>query len=192
MMKLIKAVSRWLRHLREDLSVLIDRLDPNGQVELRLIHASGPKKGQVAKVVHGHNVITNWQSIGGAAPTSGRDLIRRKIVPVGFSGSLASDDDATVSKVQLGSGTTAEQSSDTALVTPIVDSKKDISSVEYDASHTYVTFIVIYDETEVNETLSEACLLSARTPEDFLSRKTFGSFSKTNEYLLEVRWTYRL
>ena len=118
--------------------------------------------------------------------------MRRILIPASFAAeTLADDPNATVQYVRLGSGTTAETSADTALETPIGGSLKAISAVALDASDPYVTFIAEYSESEVNVTISEASLESARTPNDFIARKTFGAFTKTNEFTLQVRWTIR-
>lgn len=191
MRNLLLSLRIWLHSLWKVGGDLFDLFKPRGWVEARLYYADGPKKGQLARVVHGRNIVTSWLSSGGAAPTSGRDLLRRKIVPASFSGSLASDANAVIGKIQLGSGTAAETTADTALDTPIVGTDKAVTSVTFDAINPYVTFSVEYDETEANVTISEASLLSNRTPSDFLARKTFGAFTKTSEYTLEIRWTIR-
>lgn len=167
----------------------MDVFKPRGEVELVLKYAHGPKRGQVAKRVRGRNVVTSWLSSGGAAPTSGRDMMRRILVPSSFPGSLSSSTDAVIKQIGLGSGTSAEASSDTDLEAAIGGTQKDITTVTYDGVSPYVTFIVEYDETEANDTISEAGLFSGR--DDFIARKTFGAFPKTNEFLLEVRWTIR-
>lgn len=168
---------------------LVDIFKPKGHVELVLRYAHGPKQGEVYRRIKGRNVVTSWLSGGGAAPTSGRDMMRRILVPSGFAGSLADTDAATIQKIGLGSGTTAETSGDTALEAAIVLTKKDITDVEFDAVNPYVTFIIEYDETEANATLSEAALYSGR--DDFVARKTFGAFTKNSDFLLEVRWSIR-
>ncbi len=186
------ALSRWWVNFRKYGGDLVDVFKPKGFVEARLIYAHGPKKGQIARVIKGRNIVTNWLSVGGAAPTSGRDLLRRIIVPSAFSGSLAADANAVFSKIELGSGTTAEAASDTSLEAAIGGTKKDISDIVFDTLSPYVTFIAEWSESEANATISEASLLSARSPEDFLARKTFGSFSKTSDFVLEIRWQLRL
>jgi len=112
-------------------------------------------------------------------------------VPSTFSGSLSADADAVFKSVQLGDGTAAETSADTALASAIAGSKKDFTSIEYDGSNPYVTFVVQYDESEVNQSISEIAILSGRSPEDFLARKTFAAFTKTTNFTLEVRYTVR-
>lgn len=190
--RLLFAASRWLASLRKYGDDLVDIFKPRGDVEARLIYAHGPQKGEVAEIIKGRNIVTSWLSVGGAAPTSGRDLLRRIMVPSSFSGSLAADANATISKMELGSGTVAEASSDTALVAPIGPStKKSITSVVFDPLNPYVTFVTEWDETEANATITEASLLSGRTPEDFVARKTFGAFTKTSDFVLEIRWTIR-
>lgn len=187
------AISRWFVSLQKSWGDLVDVFKPRGDVEARLIYASGPRKGQVARTVKGRNIVTSWLSPSGSAPTSGRDMLRRIMAPASFSGSLAADGSATISKMELGSGTTAEASSDTALDAPISPStKKGITNVVFDPINPYVTFVCEWDETEANATISEACLLSARSPtEDFIARKTFGAFTKTSDFVLEIRWTIR-
>lgn len=187
---LIASLGRWWVGLTKRLGDVVDVFRPRGDVELVLIHAHGPRKGQVHRRIKGRNVVTSWLSVGGAAPTSGRDMMRRILVPSGFSGQLSTAPLATISQMELGSGTTAESSSDTALEAPLAPTtKKTITSVTFDALNPYVTFIVEYDETEANATISEACLYSGR--DDFIARKTFGAFTKTSDFLVELRWTIR-
>lgn len=189
--RLIFAANRWLVGLQKSWGDLVDVFKPRGDVEARLIYAHGPSKGQVAKVIKGRNIVTSWLApdvfLGG---TSGRDMLRRIMVPSSFSGSLYGA--AAIGKMELGSGTTAEASSDTALNAPISPStKKSITNVVFDPLNPYVTFVCEWDETEANATISEASLLSDRTPEDFVARKTFGAFTKTSDFVLEIRWTIR-
>lgn len=172
-------------------SVLTDIFRVRGDVEARLIYASGPLKGQVAQIIQGQNIVTSWLSAAGAAPTSGRDLLRRILTPASFAGSLAADPNATVSAMQLGSGTYAEQSSDTTLVAPLGGTTKVISDVVFDPMNPHVKFICVWDESEANATITEAALYSGRSPKDFLARKTFTGFSKTSEFTLELHWTFR-
>lgn len=188
---LLIAANRWWVNLRKYGDDLVDIFKPRGDVEAWLIHAHGPNKGQVARVIKGRNIVTSWLSAGGAAPTSGRDLLRRIMVPSSFAGSLSSDANAVISYIELGSGTTAETSADTALGAAIPGSKKAISDVVFDPLNPYVTFVTEWSEAEANVTISEAALLSGRTPEDFVARKTFGAFTKTSDFVLEIRWTIR-
>lgn len=189
MRRLLATLSRLWVGLRKRGGDVVDLFKPRGYVEFRLIHAHGPRKGEVARVIRGRNIVTSWLSTNGAAPTSGRDMMRRILVPASEPGSLAADAAATISQVQLGSGTTAETSSDTALETPIPGSTKSLSSVTFDPSNPYVTFIFDYSEGEVNTTITEAGLLSGRN--DFVARKTFGAFTKTSDFTLQVRWQIR-
>lgn len=191
MRRLLATLSRWWTGLLKRGGDIVDVFKPRGYVEFHLIHAHGPLKGQVARVIKGRNIVTGWLSVGGAAPTSGRDMMRRILVPNGFAGQLSTDPNATISQLQLGSGTTAETSSDTALETLIPGSLKSLTSVVFDGSNPYVTFIFEYAEGEVNTTISEAGLYSGRTPPDFIARKTFGSFTKTSDFTLQVRWQIR-
>jgi hypothetical protein len=200
MTRLLETIRRWLAVLLlpGGAAELSDNYDPNGYVEAVLRYAHGPKKGQIYKVYEGKNVVTNFiNDLNGAAPTSGRDLMRRILVPDSFTGSLANDSGsltntgAIIKSIELGDGTTAEAASDETLVSAISGSIKDVSAVEFHPTSTYVTFIVEYDETEVNQTISEAALLSGRSPRDFVARKTFGAFPKTNEFTLQIRWTIR-
>ena len=93
--------------------------------------------------------------------------------------------------MQLGSGTSAEAASDTALDSAITASDVAISAVSFDTTDTYVTFTANWSESEANTTIGEVALLSGRTPEDFLGRKTFSSFTKTSDFTLQIRWTLR-
>lgn len=173
--------------LRKSAQAFVDAFTPSGHVELVLRYAHGPMEGQVYRRIKGRNVVTGFL---GEAYYSGRDMMRRMIVPSDFPGSLVATDDHVVHKCQLGTGTTAETSDDTSLVngiTPI----REIYDVSFDVSHTWVTFIFQFEEDEANATLAEVALLSDTSPADFLARKTFNSFTKTNEFTLEVQWTIR-
>lgn len=181
-------------------SMLTDSVDPSGECYAELIWAHGPQKGEVAYRIRGQNVVTSFLAGSPASQSvSGRDLLRRILIPSALTGSLRGDTDALVSQIQLGSGTTAETSADTALVTPIAASLKEIpvqisatgAGYYFDPSNPYVSFTVEYDEGEVNQTISEASLLSSRSPADFLARKTFASFTKTSDFILRLRWTWR-
>lgn len=191
MTHLLQIARLWLVDLWKRGGDFVDLFKPRGDCVATLYYANGPRKGQVFRQYKGRNVVTSWLSVNGAAPTAGRDLMRRILVPSTFSGSLAADPNAAIHAVQLGSGTTAETSSDTALVAPIAASLKSWSSVTFDGSNPYVTFIADFDESEVNQTISEASLLSGRTPRDFVARKVFGAFTKTSDFTLQVRWTIR-
>ncbi len=192
MNKIFQTLRQLWIHFRKFGGDVIDLMKPKNQVEACLIYANGPRKGEVYRRYKGRNVVTGWLSVDGAAPTSGRDMMRRIVVPTGFAGSLAADSNAVIDQLQLGTGTTAETSNDTALVTPIVASEKTFSSVTYDGTNPYVTFVADYAAGEVNNVvISEAALLSARTPQDFIARKTFGGFTKTSDFTLQIRWTIR-
>lgn len=195
-MKFLRSLLRWLLPVAKTWGDLVDSTKPKGFVEMRLVHARGPRKGEVARVIRGRNVVTGFLKEASTNDIySGRDIMRRLIVPSTFAGAL-SDDVYKVSQVELGSGNTAETSADESLETPIAGSRKDISSVTFDATNTYVTFYVEYDESEVNTTITEAALRN-QSPNnggdgDVLARKTFGSFTKTPEYILQIRWTLRI
>ena len=197
MRSLISTVSRWWTALSKRAGDVVDVFKPRGRVEFRLYHAHGPNKGELYKVIKGRNIVTSWL---GTTPTSGRDMMRRILIPgpgslVGsFTGQLSGNPNATIQQVQLGSGTTAEASSDTALETalnvpPYGHTIKALSSVTLDSSNPWVTFIFEYPEGEANATISEAGLYSGRG--DFIARKTFGAFTKTNDFTLQVRWEIR-
>ena len=192
MQSLITTLRRWWVAFLKRAGDVTDVFKPRGYVEAHLIHANGPKKGQIYRVIKGRNIVTSWLSGGGASPTSGRDLMRRLLVPSGEVGSLNGATDASISQIRLGSGTSAETVGDTALGTPLApDSTKALSSVIFDPVSPYVTFIFEYDETEVNTTISEAALLTGPSRNDFVARKTFGAFPKTSDFTLQLRWQIR-
>jgi len=201
-MSLKNAKQRWIG-LRKAADDVVDLFSPKNQVEASLIYASGPKKGEVYKSFKGRNIITSFISSASPSPSiSGRDLMRRLLAPpTTASGSVAgalsafdssgTDTGAYIKQMQLGSGTSAENTSDTALDAAIGGTAIDISSVVFDSSSPYVTFVANWSEDEANTTIGEVCLLSARTPADFVGRKTFSSFTKTSEFTLQIRWTVR-
>jgi len=196
MKSLIATLGRWWTALRKRGGDAIDLFKPRGYVEARLIYAHGPKEGQVHRVIKGRNVVTSFlNTTTGAAPTSGRDLMRRLLVPSGETGSLNGATDAAISQIELGSGTTSETVSDETLGSTLYptypNARKALTSVEFDASNTYVTFIFEFSDTEVNTTISEAALLTGPTRLDFVARKTFGAFTKTSDFTLQIRWQIR-
>lgn len=201
--KILRQIVRFARGVRKDLDALLDHTEPHGWVEVRLIHANGPKRGQIAKSqitpmhvpVLGRNVVTGFLT---GPPYSGRDIMRRKIVHSDFTGYLTGDD-YTIRRIQLGAGSTAETSSDTSLESPLAsNSIKEISSVEFDAANPYVTFVATWDENEGNLSISEAGLWGPDISADasfandhFWARKTFEAFTKNNNFTLQLRWTIR-
>ncbi len=201
MNRLVTTLHRWWVAFLKRAGDVVDVFKPRGYVEARLIYAHGPRKGEVYRVIKGRNIVTSFINPGGTPPISGRDMMRRILIPATFAGeSLAGDSDAVIGQIQLGSGTTAETPSDGAppateiLEVPIVlpgpsDTFKDVGDVELDALNPYVTFIFEYDESEANATISEAALYSNRG--DFIARKTFGAFTKTQEFTLQIRWQIR-
>lgn len=199
MRRLITTLRRWWTGLQKRAGDVIDIFKPRGYVEARLYYADGPRKGELHKVIKGRNIVTSWLEPSGNTPTGGRDLMRRILIPTGFAGELSSDAQAIIGRLELGSGTTAETSADTALESPIGGGTPttitDLASVTLDASNPWVTFIFDYSEAEANATISEAGLYSQRDPGDgrgdFIARKTFGSFTKTAEFTLQIRWQIR-
>jgi hypothetical protein len=190
-LRILRVINHW-RKLGGD---VVDVFRPVGWVEFTLTHAKGPKKGQVARVIGGRNVVTSWLSVGGATPTSGRDLIRRKLVNPTFAGGLAADANTAISFFALGSDGTIEQASDTGLVDPLAGTEKPVTAVDFDPSNPYVTFTVEYDETEANGTIAEVVILSGRGStgnRDTFARKTVGAFVKDEDFGLIVRYTVRL
>lgn len=195
MRSLIATLSRFWAGLRKSAGDVYDVFKPRGYVEARLIYAHGPKKGQIAQVIRGRNIVTSWLS--GVAPTGGRDMMRRILIPATFGGdSLAGDPNAVVGQMILGSGTTTETAADMWLETELPigtypDRQKPVSAVVLDPTDPYVTFVVEWSESQANTTISEVGLLSNRSPNDFLARKTFGAFTKTSDFTLQVRWQIR-
>ncbi len=49
MRRLLQKIGEWVRELRKDADALLDYFRPRGWVEIRLIHATGPKKGEIAR-----------------------------------------------------------------------------------------------------------------------------------------------
>lgn len=191
---LLLGARRWWLNLTKAKDALVDSFRPNGWVELRLIHAHGPRKGEVARIIKGRNIVTSWLSGGGAAPTSGRDMMRRKLVPAALSGSLEGDPNVCLAYCQLGSDGSLEDAGDTGLGSAYTDTEKAVSSVEYDAVNPYVTFVFEYTEVEANYALAEVVFLSARGTtgaRDVFSRKTFGEVTKNSDFALQLRYTVR-
>ena len=189
---------------RDELS---DRAGPSGYVTAFLIHAEGPDRGKVYRSYEGKNVVTDFLNTPAlSSKLSGRDLIRRNIVASSVTGSLRGDADACVGQMILGTGTTAEVSTDAVLANPAISpsplrSLDSTNGVTFDTSNPYVTFTVTYPTDEANIKISEVALLSNRnwssasspayTDYDFLARKTFTPFEKTSAFTLAVKWTLR-
>jgi hypothetical protein len=194
MRRMLQKIAEWVRELRKDADALLDYFRPRGWLEVVLIHKDTGEVGHYQKFpirrpVFGRNVITGF--VGGP-PYSGRDCMRRLIVPSAFAGNL-SGDDYKIGNIELGSGTTAEASSDTGLDAAISGSMKAVSSVEFDGTNTYVTFVSQWDESEVNQSISEAMLWSNNVADLHpYARKTFTAFTKTNAFVLQLRWQIRL
>ncbi len=193
MFALIVKARFWLRSLVKAGQAFVDTLKPSGHVEVVLRYADGPLEGQVARVLRGRNVVTGFVSFPATPPYSGRDIVRRLIVPAAQAGSLSTNDDVTVQYCELGDGTAAETAADTDLQSAISPSTlKALAEVEYDTANPYVTFIFNYDESEANTEISEMCLRSGSTPADFWARKTITPFTKTSEFTMQVRWQIRV
>jgi hypothetical protein len=201
MRRLLQKIGEWFRELRKDADVLLDVFRPRGWVEIRLIHAKGPQKGQVARSerfamrtpVLGRNVVTGFVPNRAGPIYSGRDIMRRLLLLSSNPDEL-SGDDYKVGYIQLGAGTTAESSADYALASAIANSMKVISDTELDGSNPYVTFIAQWEEDEVNVSISEAMLWSNDSDPSTAhpyARKTFTAFTKTNDFTLQVRWQIR-
>jgi hypothetical protein len=162
-----------------------DTFDIRGRVTLQAIC---PRTGRVIFEERGNNVVTGWLAEDGGPPTSGRDLMRRMLIPSSMDGSLANLDTTAVDTVKLGTGTTPAQSTDTDLEAEIAGSEKAVSSVELDATNPYVTFVFEWGESEVNTDITEAVLYSGRG--DALARRVFF-FPKNSSYLLRLKWQLR-
>ena len=176
---------------------LVDSFKPSGHVEAVLRYADGKKKGEVYRTIKGRNIITS--TLSGSAPTGGRDVIRRLIIDptiaTGGSESLKNTTGAVVSRMILGTNSTAEAVTDTlaTMATGGVPSgTATISSVSLDAVNPYVTFSAVWDQTQGNaNNISEAGLLGAAARSDFFARKTFSPFTKTTDFTLQINWTLR-
>ena len=181
--------------IKKGAGTLSDAFKPSGHVEAVLRYADGPKKGNVYRVIKGRNIVTS--TLSGSAPTGGRDILRRLIIDPGISSggtnSLHATSGAHVSKMVLGTNATQETASDTlATMTQVAGSTVSIGSVSLDASNPYVTFVANWDQNTANAAnIAEAGLLSSRTPNDFLARKTFSPFTKTTDFTLQINWTLR-
>ncbi len=192
MRRLLQKISEWVREFRKDADALLDNFRPRGWVEILLIHKDTGEvhhreKKRIWRPVFGRNVVTGF--VGGP-PYSGRDIMRRLIVPSTFTGNL-SGDDYKIGNIELGSGTTAEASSDSELDTALTpDSAKAVTEVEFDGTNPYVTFVAQWSESEVNQTISEAMLWSNDGTHPY-ARKTFTAFTKNNDFTLQLRWTLR-
>ena len=201
MKNLLNRLRLWWIGLKKTAGLIVDSFRPSGIVEMRLIHAYGPKKGQVYKTIKGRNVVTSWLP-SGEAYTSGRDLMRKILAPpsstgVSGTGTLHAATGTYVQYMMLGASSTAEDATDKQLGTALdgtgdtEDTKIQIAEYSFDAVNPYITFKAEWSETQANTSLSEVSLLSGRSTSDFIARKTFSTFTKTNEFSLEIRWTLR-
>ena len=181
--------------LKKSAGTISDAFKPSGHVEAVLRYASGPKKGQLYRVIKGRNIVTS--TLSGSAPTGGRDVLRRLIIDpsiaTGGSNSLHNVSDAFVSRMVLGTNTTQETASDTlSTMTQVSGSTVDITSVSLDSSNPYVTFSATWDQSQANASnISEAGLLGGAGRNDFFARKTFSPFTKTTDFTLQINWTLR-
>ena len=175
---------------------VVDLFKPRNDVEIIIRKAT---TGEIHKRMKGRNIVTGFL---GVAPFSGRDVMRRLLIPPTDSNSAQNyshgvyDNRIWVAKMEVGTGGNAEQASDQELDgdTSNADAVQNITSWALSSSDTYITFTATWDDTVLNGlTLKEVVLLSNRTSPspDFLARKTFQAFTKTDEFTFEVRWTLR-
>jgi len=170
-----------------------DGLKPSGHVEAILRYADGPKAGGVYRVVEGRNIVTSTP-LTGAAPSGGRDMMRRLLLQQGTTGSLQNV--VYVANMVLGTNTAAESSADQlSTMTQVAGSVVAIASVALDSANPYVTFTANWGRNEANATnIAEAGLLSNRggpSAYDMFARKTFSPFTKTTDFTLQINWTLR-
>ena len=181
--------------MKKEAGSLVDSFNPTGHVEAILRYADGPKKGEVYRVLEGSNIVTS--TLNGAAPTGGRDVIRRLIIDpniaTGGSESLKNTTGAVISRMVLGTNATAAATTDTlATMTQVAASTVNITSVSLDSSNPYVTFSAVWDQNTGNASnIAEAGLLGEATRSDFFARKVFSAFTKTSDFTLQINWTLR-
>jgi len=169
-----------------------DSFSPDGHVEATLFYADGPNKGKVYRTMKGRNIVTSTPLAGGGF-RGGRDMMRRLIINPSEGSSFKATPGIYVGNMILGTKTDAETVTDTIeTMTPVTGSVVAISSVSLDVANPHVTFTANWNQNQGNATnISEAGLLSARTPYDMFARKTFTPFTKTTDFTLQINWTLR-
>jgi hypothetical protein len=94
--------------------------------------------------------------------------------------------DAKMGYIDLGTGSTSEVASDTALETVISGARK--TNVAVVSSNT-VTYTTTWNAGEATAAITEAGLFDATTGGEMLARKTFGVVNKGTNDTMTISWT---
>ena len=173
---------------------IVDLFQPKNRVKITITNVN---TGKIHKVIHGRNIVTGFIASGNNK--SGRDFMRRLLLPASesasFQGSAVNNTDGYwVDVMKLGTGTTAEDSAQTGLVTHVGSADKDVATYTLSSTATEVTFKATWGASDANgNTFSEAGLYSNETNnvQHFIARKTFTPFNKTSDFEFSIEWTLR-
>ena len=173
---------------------IVDLFQPKNRVKITITNVN---TGKIDRIITGRNIVTGFLS--GTSNKSGRDFMRRLLIPHtesdSFQGALVNNTDGYwVDVIKLGTGTTAEDSTQTGLATHVSAADKDIATYTLSTSATEVTFKATWGAGDANgNTFSEAGLYSNKTGavEHFIARKTFTPFNKTSDFEFSIEWTLR-
>ncbi len=94
--------------------------------------------------------------------------------------------DTKMGYIDLGTGSTSEVASDTALETVISGARK--TNVAVVSSNT-VTYTTTWNAGEATAAITEAGLFDATTGGEMLARKTFGVVNKGTNDTMTISWT---
>ena len=183
---------------------IVDLFQPKNSVKILF---KNPDTGEVTKTIKGRNIVTSWFSADTSTPCSGKDVMRRLLMNPTLSGSGSLNNVAYVAFMEVGSGTSVENVTDTALAGSLfgttTEARKAVTvSTLTTSGNMEITFVSTWEAGDQidGQTLGEVSLLSNRNPNDaqtasggpdLIARKTFTPFEKTNEFDIEIQWTLR-
>ena len=184
MKKIISKIRQFLVSLKKTKGDLIDVFSPKNSVRITIRDL----EGNVVDTIEGRNIVTGYIT-GNTTSISGRDFLRRVIIQNGNSSSVSG---RYVAYMKLGTGTDAETVNDTDLDSAISSgtAQKNVTAVALSATDPDVTFTASWGSADANgNDITEVGLYSDQG--DFLARKTFSSFNKTNAFTFQIEWTLR-
>ena len=186
MKKLLQKIRMWWIDLKKTRNDFLDIFSPKNTVKITIRDLDG----NIVQTIKGRNIVTGYLgSVGNLSNISGRDFMRRVIVNSSTSGSVSG---RYIAKMKLGTGGDTENVGDSALDQAISDASatQNVTTVTFDSAANDVTFTSSWGSSDVTgQSISEVALYSDQ--DDFIARKTFSSFSKTNAFTFQIEWTLR-